>query len=260
MNHRLTPHFLYSLLLSFSLLSVSGCGGEKGQKDGQKDTENRLPGNADGAEVQNPELIDSPPPSNAAEPEGELPAEEVYDYAYFDAVVVGNGVRSRSEPSTSGKVERKFDFGELIRLDGKSEKRKVLMKKDQCDYYGWHWHQAVDNNDNKSWVFGKFIMEIALDIRHTKDAYENARIWGQKISFEGKKYVFGGAYDFSFGTSDEEGLTGCTGLMMPFLFTPNRDKIQPIYLDENKFNSEDLAWKNDRYDTQVLVLVAASDG
>ena len=173
-----------------------------------------------------------------------------------DAVIVGTGVRSRSENSTSAEIIRPFQQGELVKIVTKSEEpEQVGRVVTDCDRLGYHWYQVRDHEGKESWIYGKYIFRFK-EMRSEKGRVNG----GQTLQVNGQDYIFQIAMDEAMGPGDEDGLTGCDNMYIPFLYQKGNQNALLFHLDTKKIVADDLTWKAKKFDTGLLLLLAASEG
>jgi hypothetical protein len=173
-----------------------------------------------------------------------------------DAVIVGSGVRSRADNSTSAEIIRPFQQGELVKIVTKSEEPEQIGKVvTDCDRLGYHWYKVRDHAGQESWIYGKYIFRFQ-EMRTEKGRVQG----GQTLNVNGQDYTFQVAVDVSGGPNDGEGLTGCDNMYIPFLYQKGSPTALLFHLDTKKIVADDLTWKAKKFDTGLLLLLAASEG
>ena len=243
--------FLY--LLGFVLLFYS-CSSTSGNENTSSETANNS--------TESTEPMD---PSPVSEKTGMQP--EPITLGEFNAVIVGSGVRSRDLPGTDGNVIRAFKFGELVKVIESTDERVALTSGTSCDEYGYYWHLVMDTDYKESWVFGKFVYYYGLpDNLDCESAYFDINRNGEAPKFSsewnlnGTDYSFLSAMSLSYGPSDEDGLTGCDIIYLPFLHEAGNTSVKPFYFVDDIGEKSDLSWKNDEFDVNALMLIAGSEG
>lgn len=234
-----TYSLIFALLLS--LFFLVSCGSES-------DTGTSSP------ETTEPSS-ESTPSSDLIETPTETPTQKpgpFFEMGSYNGIIVGSGVRSRSKPSTDGDVVRSFETGELVLIKDRNLEREILTSGDACDDYGYEWYQVEDTKGEESWVYGKFLFEIGED--------KTSSIQAKQVNFGNDKYTFTYATDLSYGSADEDGLTGCDVMNFISLHAPGASTSQPIYLNTDKYDSPDLKWKSEKFDNSMLMLVSGSEG
>lgn len=235
-----TRTIFFPLLLS--LFFFAGCGnGEQDQTQADPPTS-----------IADVDVPDAPPL-----PDGEQAAEITFDASFdWNAVVMGRGVRSRDQAGTDGRVIRAFEMGEFVKIIGQNDKREILTEGDQCDAYGYHWYEVEDKMGVRNWIYGKFLYKVA-DLQRNSDR----TIEGMKVEDRDGQLTFGTATDLSYGPSDEDGLTGCDQMYVPFFYKEGDSHATLVRYDTKKFDNDgDLDWKSQKFDDGLLLLVAASEG
>jgi hypothetical protein len=173
-----------------------------------------------------------------------------------DAVIVGTGVRSRADNSTSAEIIRPFQQGELVKIITKSEEPEQIGRiVTDCDRLGFHWYKVRDHAGQESWIYGKYIFRFQ-EMRSEKGRVQG----GQTLSVNGQDYTFQIAVDVAYGPSDDDGLTGCDNMFIPFLYQKGNPAALLFHLDTKKIVSDDLTWKAKKFDTGLLLLLAGSEG
>lgn len=173
-----------------------------------------------------------------------------------DAVVVGSGVRSRADNSTTAEIIRPFQQGELVKIVTQSEEPEQVGKVvTDCDRLGFHWYKVRDHEGKESWIYGKYIFRFQ-ELRSEKGRVQG----GQTMTVNGQDYIFQIAVDAAQGPNDEEGLTGCDNMYIPFLYQKDSPTALLFHLDTKKIVADDLNWKAKKFDTGLLLLLAASEG
>ena len=142
----------------------------------------------------------------------------------FDGFTVGNGVRLRESADLKSKKVAELPHGLLVSILDQT-RRKSLTKGSQCDEYGYPWLKIKTVAGHEGWIFGKFIYRFEAG-----DGNENMKKYaGKTFKFDDEPFEFGVAFDFSYPVGDDEGLTFCEDMALPFFYKPGDEKIQPIF-------------------------------
>ncbi len=169
----------------------------------------------------------------------------------FDYIVVANTLRGRDKPSTNGTPTNSFAFGTLLKFKDQSEERDVLnlgSVSGACDDYGYHWVKVEDKDGNQAWGYGQFLFKINWN--ESEDPFQ----------YDGETYYFGSqATAISYGPSDQDGLTGCDDLEMPFFYKKNSDKVYPVIANQ-KMEYSGMNHFITGFDANVLLLMSGEGG
>ncbi|MEZ4775373.1 MAG: SH3 domain-containing protein [Bacteroidia bacterium] len=202
----------------------------------------------------NPPAKEAKPPQSVPEDTlvQEILSEGSGENASFNAFIVGKNVRARELPSLDDSVVRTFQSGTPIQMIQPIGERISITAGDACDEFGYPWYEVDDLKGNRSFVFGKFIFQT-----HPENI---GPPWYTTVSMQRQTWGLGMAKDLSIGPSDEEGLTGCESLFIPYLYLGNEQEIYPIYCSD-KTVAQNGNWASmDRFDSDMLFMIFSSDG
>ncbi|MDX2246501.1 MAG: SH3 domain-containing protein [Bacteroidia bacterium] len=227
MNHSFYPPSFrnFGLLLAVVFL-LSSCA-----------TKNQPPANSASADSLTTDSPDQSAPTSAPR---------------FNALIAGNGVRARELPSLEDSVLRTFQAGEAVEVIQPNGSRISITTGDECDEYGYSWFEVKDANGKLSFVFGKFLFITPSE--------GFGAPWYEPFEMAGQTWSAGIALDQSYGPSDEEGLTSCDKLFMPYFFRPGETTLYPVYYDPKALPDTDLEWGSSRFNSGILSMIHSSDG
>lgn len=144
----------------------------------------------------------------------------------FNAVIVGENVRMRSEANTKASITKAMNTGDVFSIIDKNEERVILpLNQNMCDDFGYYWYK-INTADNKTgWVFGAFVYLL-----NQKDNVEPS-IKKKEFIINKKQFYFNTATVESYGPADENGLTGCDENSLPFFYDNLQNKVFPIKMN-----------------------------
>ncbi len=143
----------------------------------------------------------------------------------YDAVIVGETVRIRSDANVNSKVLKTMNTGDVVKIISKTDKRVVIpLSNDICDEYGYYWYKIKGLDGQTGYVYGAFLYIIEV---FNNKYFEN--VYASSFSLGGKDFYYDFAEVNSIGiTNDESGLIECDQLKIPFLYDKKDSKIFPI--------------------------------
>lgn len=75
------------------------------------------------------------------------------------ALVIGDHVRMRSEPSLQGKVVGKANYWDVARVVQKTKEHYTLEAGAMKSGWGWSWYEIEMQGGQKGWIYGQFLAE-----------------------------------------------------------------------------------------------------
>jgi uncharacterized protein YgiM (DUF1202 family) len=155
---------------------------------------------------------------------------QLYAQPKFDAVIVGETIRIRSDAKTTAKVVFTLNTGEAVNIISKTDKRTIIpLDNDYCDKYGYYWYKIKTADGLSGWVYGAFLYVL--------NTYNNKYLEGlysSSINTGGKEFLYDFAEVNSIGIANETELTDCDELKIPFLYIKGNQRIYPIMIGESK--------------------------
>ena len=169
----------------------------------------------------------------------------------FDGFTVGNGIRMRSEANLKSEKVAELPHGMLVRILDKTG-RKSITRGDACDEYGYPWLKVKTANGKEGWIFGKFLYKINKKLVNKQVSdFQNTT-----FKFKDEPYIFGIGIDYSYPVGDDDGLTFCKDMAMPFLYKEGEEQIRPIFAKSTKGRD----WQLTAHKNGYWQFVAESDG
>lgn len=169
-----------------------------------------------------------------------------------NAIIVGQNVRARELPSLDDEVVKTFEAGTPVKVIQPIGERISITQGDQCDEYGYQWYEVDDLEGNRSFVFGKFIF-----LMHPENI---SSPWYTTVNMKGQSWGLGIAVDQSIGASNEEGLTGCESLFIPYLYLGDENVIYPIYCKDQTVAQNGNWTSMSRFNSDMLFMIHSSEG
>ena len=117
----------------------------------------------------------------------------------YKAIIIGEGVRIRSEGSAKGKEISKVYGKREVTIMEESRKRDDLGKKNDCESYPWI--KVKWEGDSTGWVFGKYI--------YYNDQGGVLNDGGGDFLLQKRIYKILTYRNYSYPVADDNGLTGC---------------------------------------------------
>lgn len=157
-----------------------------------------------------------------------LPFLTLAQFDLYDGIVVGNTVSGRSEGSTSGKRITSFGLGQQLMIQDETDGRDILGGNDTgaCEDYGYKWYRVENSDGVSAWMYGKYLFK-----KDQWDDYRHAKV-GAGLDYYGVSWTYGSASSLSYGPSDQDGLTGCDDLKIPFFYSEVDMDIKPIFVPD----------------------------
>lgn len=163
----------------------------------------------------------------------------------YNAIIVGENVRLRSEPNLQCQIVGGLNSGLLVDIIDETNKRVSIGKSgNTCAEYGYKWYKVETSTNLTGWVFGKFIYEIIV---FDGEDYENGwvdELVDESFTIAGKEFFYSYAMDVSYPPDDSLGLTGCDDLTFPVLYEDGKKVAYPI-----KYNGTDDGWAANLWST-----------
>ncbi len=157
-------------------------------------------------------------------------------YAQCNAIIVGEGVRIRSNPNLKAEITDKCVTGDLVRIVKSSDERMVIDKGGSpCDQYGYYWYEVITADGQKGWVYGKFVYNIITKGKRA-EAYAKKmnEMMDKSLLVNNEPWFIGFAHDNSYPVIGEQGLSGCDDFYMVYLYQKQRKKVQPVKFMQEK--------------------------
>jgi hypothetical protein len=158
-------------------------------------------------------------------------------YQDCNAIVVGEGVRLRSEPDTKADVVEKLNTGTLLKIIRSGDKKVVMGKGDQCNPDGFFWYEVIESGGKKGWIYGEFIYRLIIKGRNDENLDDlQAKLFSRQYMFREQWYGLGYAVATRPAKYDEEEDTVCVDYVIPFFYNEKEGVVYPFKFMPNKKN------------------------
>lgn len=161
----------------------------------------------------------------------------------FNAIIVGENVRMRSEANTKASITKAMSTGDVFSIIDKNEERVILpLNINMCDNFGYYWYKVNSSDDKTGWIYGAFVYLL-----NQKGNVEPS-IKKKEFTISKKQFYFNTATVESYGIADENGLTGCDENSLPFFYDNAQNKIYPLQFDytNSKNTNANLNYTKDK--------------
>lgn len=147
-----------------------------------------------------------------------------------DGLVVGEGVRLRSEANLESEIVEKLSTGDIVRMLEVSKKRVAIGSgEDFCIKNGYFWYRVQTVNNNQGWIYGKFLYSILKDPAKTVEYSDFLpEFINSRLSPPNSDWYFGLAKDNSKPVMDENGESECGIDLIPFFYQKSGKKVKPV--------------------------------
>lgn len=157
-------------------------------------------------------------------------------YSCCDGFIMGTNVRFRTESNLQGKIVGTLSTGEYVSIIDETEERVVLNADDgDCGSFGYRWYKIETLDDETGWVYGQFLFLRASvkDNGRMSEATSAEKMLGIEY-YDGKEnFYFDVLVDNGKGVMDEDGLTGCSGYMVPLFYKSEKAEGYFIHCEQD---------------------------